>query len=165
MCSNVFARGHSFLPALLSCLSPVQMSSGRTLYFCAVAKGDVPIYEAHLTSGHAKLQKDDLIQFIVHAALDAVDQKVWGTTSMYLKDVDKFNDLTISGFCTAGHIKFLLLHDHRTEEAAIKQFFYDVYETYVKVALNPFCEKNTPITSKPFDDKVKAIAKKNFGLS
>ncbi len=81
----------------------------KTLYLCGVAKGDTPIYEAHLTgSGGVKLQKDDLIQFICHSALDAVDQKVWTTTSMYLKDVDKFNDLTISGFCTAGRTSHLI---------------------------------------------------------
>ncbi len=47
-------------------------------------------------------QKDDLNQFIVHAALDMVDQKVWSGTSMFLREVDKFNDLSISAFATAG---------------------------------------------------------------
>ena len=71
------------------------------LYFVIIAKGDVPvfgapalvltvwlccavcvvkIYEAQLTPN--KPQKEDLIQFIIHAALDCVDQKVWSTTNM-----------------------------------------------------------------------------------
>jgi Sedlin, N-terminal conserved region len=33
---------------------------------------------------------------------------------------------------TAAHIKFLLLHDGRNEEA-IKGFFRDVYEAYLRV--------------------------------
>jgi hypothetical protein len=89
----------------------------------------------------------------------------------------------------------MLLHDQKTDENAIKSFFYEVYEMYVKVCLpfsfhfsasvsfmlanssstcllfcvlklclNPFYEKNTAITSKPFDDKVRASAKKAFSL-
>jgi len=136
----------------------------KTLYFCIIAKGDVPIFETHLTTSATKAQKEDLIQFIIHAALDSVEQKVWSTTSMYLKDVDKFNDLTISSFVTAGHIKLMLLHDHRADDNSIKSFFYDVYENYVKICMNPFYEKNSPITSKPFDERVKLIGKKFFNL-
>jgi len=135
-------------------------SEEKTVYLCIVAKGDVPIYEAYLAAPTAKVQKEDLIQFIIHAALDSVDQKIWSSTNMYLKDVDKFNDLTISAFATAGHIKFMLLHDHRTEELAVKQFFSDLYELYLKIAMNPFYQKNTPIISKAFDDRIKALARK-----
>lgn len=90
-------------------------------YLVIIAKGDVPIYESVLSPGTPKvqvrgfffvdlvctddrlaLQKEDLIQFIIHAALDCVEQKVWQTTSMYLKNVDKFNDIIISAFVTAG---------------------------------------------------------------
>jgi hypothetical protein len=98
-------------------------------------------------------QKEDLIQFIIHAALDCVEQKVWSTTSMYLKNVDKFNDIIISAFVTAGRtlllasfafvalmtfcrcadIKFMLLHDQKTDENAIKSFFADIHELYIKV--------------------------------
>lgn len=35
---------------------------------------------------------------------------------------------------TAAHIKFLLLHDGRNEEA-IKGFFRDVYDAYLRVRL------------------------------
>jgi len=79
---------------------------------------------------------------------------------MYLKNVDKFNDVLISAFVTAGHTKFLLLHDARLEETAIRSFFFDVYELYLKVLMNPFYEKGTTISSSVFDDRVKTVGEK-----
>lgn len=49
----------------------------------------------------------------------------------YFKAVDRFNDLTISAFVSAGCIKLLLIHDGRVEEA-VRPFFVDIYEAYVK---------------------------------
>lgn len=42
------------------------------------------------------------------------------------------NNQQVSCFLTAGNIKFMLLHAGRSEEA-IRNFFQDVYELYVKV--------------------------------
>ena len=36
-----------------------------------------------------------LHQFVLHAALDAVDEQVWITSSMHLGVVDKFNNLQV----------------------------------------------------------------------
>lgn len=107
-------------------------------------------------------QKEDLNQFIIHSALDMVDQRVWTGNSMFLKEVDKFNDLSISAFCTAGHVRFMLLHDARTDENAVKTFLYEIYELYIKVLLNPFQEKTGLIKSAAFDARVRASAKRHF---
>ena len=40
----------------------------------------------------------------------------------------------VSAYVTAAHIKFLLLHDGRSEEAT-KFFFRDVYDAYLRVWL------------------------------
>nr|CAD1844623.1 unnamed protein product [Ananas comosus var. bracteatus] len=69
-----------------------------------------------------------------------------------LKSVDRFNDLVVSVYVTAGHIlrcvlcidwlylKLMLLHDSRNEDG-IKSFFQDVHELYLKVggASAPYC--------------------------
>lgn len=101
----------------------------------------------------------ELNPFVVHAALDVVDDVQWKTNALYLKAIDDFYGYAISAFVTPGNIRFLLLHETRNEEG-IRQFFNDVNDLYVKTLLNPFYNVNDPITSPVFDVKVKALAKK-----
>ena len=46
--------------------------------------------------------------------------------------VDKFNDLLVSCYSTAGQTRLMLLHDSRASEEAIRSFFQEVHELYVK---------------------------------
>ncbi|PRP78559.1 hypothetical protein PROFUN_13616 [Planoprotostelium fungivorum] len=133
--------------------------------FVIVGKNDNVIYQAELTVAQKKESATHLSQFIIHSALDAVEDLVWKKdfNSMYLKTVDRFTTSYISSFVTAGYIKFMLLHDKKDEDG-IKNFFTEVYELYLKVILNPFYITNTPITSPSFDERVKAIAKRKLDL-
>ena len=77
-------------------------------FFCMISKGDIPLYEVHLSPPPPRAGgggKDDLLQFILHASLDSVDAKMWQTTAMYLRNVDRFNDLSISALITPGRNK------------------------------------------------------------
>ncbi len=109
---------------------------------------------------HISQREDNshLNQFIIHAALDMVDDMVWASSSTYLKVVDKFNDYHISAFVTAGHVRFMLLHDVRNEDG-IRNFFHDVHELYVKVLMNPFYKVNTAVPP-AFHERVRARASK-----
>jgi hypothetical protein len=81
------------------------------------------------------LQKEDLAyqhQFILHAALDVVQDLAWTTNAMFLRSVDRFNDLVVSVYVTAGHTRFMLLHDSRSDDG-IKTFFQEVHDLYIKV--------------------------------
>ncbi|CAG8563294.1 3021_t:CDS:2 [Paraglomus brasilianum] len=135
-------------------------------YFVIVGTKDNPIYEAEFTStgrgGSEAIRRDEhkhLNQFIVHSALDIVEELQWKSNAMYLKSIDKFNEWLISAYVTAGNIKLMLLHETKNEEG-IKTFFNECHELYIKMLLNPFYEVNSPITSSAFDTRVRFVAKK-----
>ncbi|MCO5602745.1 hypothetical protein L7F22_056883 [Adiantum nelumboides] len=98
-------------------------------------------------------------QFILHAALDIVQDLAWTTNATFLKSVDKFNDLTVSVYVTAGRTKLMLLHDSRNEDG-IRNFFQEVYELYIKILLNPLYIPGSRIMSPYFDTRVRALARK-----
>ncbi|EKX35062.1 trafficking protein particle complex subunit 2 [Guillardia theta CCMP2712] len=127
--------------------------------FVIVGKNDNPVYELSVSSKRDDSSVNQQNQFFIHAALDIVDEEMWKTPSMFLKVVDKFNDRSISAYVTAGHMRFLLLHDGKGEEQ-VKSFFTEVHELYLKILLNPFHHPNDSIRSAAFDQRVRNIARK-----
>lgn len=103
--------------------------------------------------------------------------------------MDRFHNWSISAFVTAGHARFLLLHELRGQDDAIRAFFTDVYELYVKVLsaaffrlfcsliyfvllfllpkqvlLNPFYMHDSEIKSIKFDARVRILAARHLHL-
>lgn len=91
-----------------------------------------PLYKMEMKS--RKEESAHVDEFLLHSALDIVDELMWTTQSMNLKVVDKFNDQFVSAFVTATNIKFLLLHETRNDDT-IRAFFHEVHELYLKVQL------------------------------
>ncbi|KAL4183780.1 hypothetical protein AMTRI_Chr11g156820 [Amborella trichopoda] len=131
-----------------------------TACFVIVSRNDIPIYEAEVGSALKKEEAAHQHQFILHAALDIVQDLAWTTSAMFLKAMDRFSDLVVSVYVTAGHIlQLMLLHDSRNEDG-IKSFFQEVHELYIKILLNPLYLPGSRITSSHFDTKVRALARK-----
>ncbi|XP_027058529.1 probable trafficking protein particle complex subunit 2 [Pocillopora damicornis] len=127
-------------------------------YFAIVGHRDNPVFEMEFNTptksmdssqGRESYKRDDhrhLNQFIAHAALDLVDESMWSTT----------------GILDFGYnCRFMMLHDVRNDDG-IKNFFSDVYETYIKVIMNPFYDMNKKIESPNFERKVTVAAKKHL---
>lgn len=80
----------------------------------------------------------------------------------YLKVVDRHNEQMVSAYLTPGGTRFMLLHDARNEEG-IKAFFLELHELFIKQMLNPFYVPNSAISSKDFDARARAAARKFLG--
>nr|CCA22607.1 trafficking protein particle complex subunit 2 putat [Albugo laibachii Nc14] len=117
----------------------------------------VPLYKVEFKN--RKEENAHVNEFLIHSALDVVDEMTWTTSAMALKVVDTFNDQYVSAFVTATNLKFLLLHDSRNDDA-IKSFFTELYELYLKLLMNPFYEYDTKIASQVFDARVKTLARR-----
>ncbi|KAJ1652914.1 TRAPP subunit, partial [Coemansia sp. RSA 25] len=121
-----------------------------TYYFAIVGTNDSPLYETEL--GVQRDESKYLNQFIVHAALDLVDDAQFMSNACYLKTIDRYNDWNVSAYVTPSNTRLMLLHEAKADDA-IKLFFTDCHELYLKTLLNPFYEPNSPIQSQAFDTK------------
>ncbi len=98
-------------------------------------------------------------------------------SSRYLKCVDKFFDKYISCFITGGNVKLLLLHQpsqgtrgtstsiaanptSAATEEAVRSFFAEVYENWIKAIMNPFYKVNMEVRSPVFRQRVVAAGRK-----
>ncbi|CAI5953849.1 unnamed protein product [Closterium sp. NIES-64] len=61
-----------------------------TLCFVIVGRNDCPLYDAELGTAPRRDEAAHLHQFILHGAMDIVQDAVWATNNMHLKAVDKF---------------------------------------------------------------------------
>nr|XP_028963256.1 trafficking protein particle complex subunit 2-like isoform X1 [Malus domestica] len=95
-----------------------------TACFIIVSRNDIPIYEAEVGSAAKREDAAQLHQFILHAALDIVQDLAWTTSAMYLKAIDRFNDLVVSVYVTAGHdlCYFMTLVTMMESRASSKRF-------------------------------------------
>lgn len=137
--------------------------SSSVLTFVIVGHEDHPIFEADLSNkapdGTDRAQY--LHQFVLHSSLDAVEEHLWGSSAMFLNVVDRYNHLQVSAYVTAAQVKFLLLHDGRSEES-VRSFFRDVYEVYLRVMMNPFFAPTSRIASPSFAQRVREKARLYF---
>ncbi|PAV70223.1 hypothetical protein WR25_18708 [Diploscapter pachys] len=138
------------------------MTAAKEFYFVIIGHEDQPIFEMDFSSSDKKKKESEsrhLNQFIAHAALDVVDECALINNTMHLKQIDKFNEWNVSAFVTMGRIRFLMLHTQRCDEG-IRQFFQEMYETYIKYSMNPFYTIGSAIKSPAFEQKALIYGRK-----
>ncbi|KAJ1977621.1 TRAPP subunit [Dimargaris xerosporica] len=137
-------------------------------YFAIVGTNDAPLYEAEFglavkdnSLGNKKEETKYLNQFIAHSALDIIDEAVWTTTELYFKNIDRYNEMSVSCFVTPSNARLILLHETKADDG-IKTFFNECHELLIKTICNPFHDANQPIASVAFDTRVKSLAKRHL---
>ena len=64
--------------------------------FVIVSKEDFPLYELTIEGLTKRKDYAQLHEFILHSSLDVIEHLQWATPNMYLRTIDKFNELSIS---------------------------------------------------------------------
>jgi hypothetical protein len=68
--------------------------------FMIVSKDDYPVYELGIENLIKRKDQIYLHEFILHSSLDVIEQVQWNTNNMYLKTVDRFNELSVTCLLT-----------------------------------------------------------------
>lgn len=142
-------------------------------YFAIVGTNDSPIYEVEFSSfkvggsipGKSQFPNNikEILPFITHSSIDLIEDAQWSGNQFYLGKIDSFYGLLVNAFVTQGNIKFIICYDSgngKFDENAIRQFFLEANEQYVKILTDPFYAVNDAITSGDFDIRIKLLAKK-----
>lgn len=129
-------------------------------YFVIVGRGDACLFE-YASPTDVKENKLQLRQFIMHAALDAVDEAMWTNPSFYLRCVDRYDDYHISAYVALGPLKFLIMQDCEPSDM-VRAFFVEIYELCVKLLANPFTDMAASSASKEFAVRSELLFKKYF---
>jgi hypothetical protein len=106
-----------------------------------------------------------LYHFILHAALDAMDDAEWTQKHAYLGTIDRFNNLQVAGYIIPGNrLRLMLLHDgSKVSEELVKMFFRGVHQLLIPVVLNPFFLASERLRDAEFYDGVRLVAKTVLG--
>lgn len=168
-------RAHTGVPGSLGWMA----SSGgahRRLCFMLVAPDaprDTVLYSLDLTheSGlTAEVATEN--QGMIRAAIDHVEKAEWecrstfstsGSTGANLRSVFEWHQWRVNAYVTTSRVRLLLLHEGGPKaDDAVKAFFQDVHELFIKVQLNPFFERWARIRAPKFDERVRGLARKHL---
>ncbi|DBA89261.1 TPA: hypothetical protein ACH3X1_016402 [Trebouxia sp. C0004] len=133
---------------------------------CAAVLGQTnnPLY---LEVFQSKGKQEDALKFhyIVHCALDAVEEKVAAPRKApgevfdtYLGMLYPTEDFKVYGYISNTRIKFMLVVDEMLQkEDEMRMMFKRFHTAYVDAVSNPFYSTSTLVTSKSFDASVRTM--------
>ncbi|GFR41299.1 hypothetical protein Agub_g1975 [Astrephomene gubernaculifera] len=105
------------------------------------------------------------LHYVVHCALDAVEEKVLlkrgpgDAQDAYLGLLYPTEDFKVYGYLTNTHLKILLLLDDEgpAKDEVVMRVFRRLHSLYVDTASNPFHVFGLPISSARFDVQLEQI--------
>ncbi|KAI3786028.1 hypothetical protein L1987_45155 [Smallanthus sonchifolius] len=145
-------------PEISDQISVYWTKMASTACFMIISRNDIPIYEAEVGTAPKKEEAAHQHQFILHAALDVVQDLAWTTSAMFLKAIDRFNDLVVSVYVTAGHILVLFFVENNV--FVIVKWLSLGGSRFFQTLLNPLYLPGSRVTSSHFDTKVRALARR-----
>lgn len=140
---------------------------------CAAVLGQTnnPLY---LEAFQNKGKQEDVLKFhyIVHCALDAIEEKVAAPRKApgeifdtYLGMLYPTEDYKVYGYISNTRIKFILVVDEMLQkEDEVRMLFKRFHSAYVDAVSNPFYTTSTPVASKRFDASVRTMVT-SLGIS
>ncbi|WVQ75838.1 hypothetical protein IAR50_005471 [Cryptococcus sp. DSM 104548] len=138
-----------------------------SFYLAIVSPTDSPLYQLSFSSSRppapsaASPSSSSFPSWSTFTAPNGADNTSAADGARAWKRSWKGQEHCISRTWTDITMKFILLHDIKNDDG-IRTFFVELWESYIKVLMNPFHSVNTPITSPAFETRVKAIAKKHL---
>ncbi|GMH35948.1 hypothetical protein BSKO_03816 [Bryopsis sp. KO-2023] len=107
--------------------------------------------------------------YVVHCALDAVEEKVYGSSQKkgqsgpqesYLGLLYPTEDYKVLGYITNTNVKFILVVDDLVlKEDDIRRIFKRIHHEYVNAVSNAFYTFGTRIDSPMFEARIRALVK------
>jgi hypothetical protein len=88
-------------------------ASNTNPLFVIVGKDDKLLYSFEYSDAKKFSAKDETCSnhFVLHAALDIVDEIVWKNNSYFLKNVEKYGSMTISCYVIPSRIHHFVHYD------------------------------------------------------
>lgn len=121
----------------------------------------------YLEAFQSKDKQEDVLKFhyIVHCALDAIEEKVAAPRKApgeifdtYLGMLYPTEDYKVYGYISNTRIKFILVVDEMLQkEDEMRMMFKRFHTAYVDAVSNPFYTTSAAVTSKRFDASVRTM--------
>ena len=118
---------------------------------------------------------DVKLHYIIHASLDAIDERSRPAKSSksaavdsdprFLGEICRIEDFMIFGYMTGTNVTLIVACKGAAADYGwVRALFAKLYSDYLEAACNPFAKVGSEITSPAFDARVESACKKHARL-
>lgn len=130
-------------------------------YFVIIGMNDSALFEWP-EAPESQHSQQATWQFIVHAAVDMVEERMWLDPNFALMKVDRSDErYYVSSYVGFTPVKLMLMQDCEPHDN-VRPFFFEAHELCLKYFLSPFSDPSVPIRSPEFEERMKMIYHRYF---